>query len=389
MQWLLKHIETAKKLIENYKGDMPLQFALKNYFSANKKHGSRDRKIITHLCYTYFRLGKALSDLPFEERIRIALFLCEDDLKNWQILFSEKLLQLHSALMEKRIEAIKAAYPQFFIEDIFPFLDKTGIENKTAFAVSMLSQPYTFLRIRPGGQNKVVSALEKNNITYTSVNENAIAVEQGFRLDDILKINKDAVIQDVSSQRVSDFFPERESIESVWDCCAASGGKSILAYDYFSGKIQLTVSDVRKSILANLKQRLRQADVSVEKIFQADLTKPIDMNKKFDLIICDAPCSGSGTWARTPEQISFFTENRIEDFEHLQKQIVENIIHHTKENGWLLYITCSVFTKENEEMVAWIQSSYKDFVLVKTDYIAGYHQRADTMFAALFKKEIK
>lgn len=390
MHWLHRHIETAQKIIDNYNGEMPLQHVLKTYFSANKKHGSRDRKIITHLCYTYYRLGKALLHLSFKERVSIALFLCEDNLQPWRELFTEDILQIHSSDKEKRIETIKHLHADFSVEDIFPFLKETGIDDKTAFAESMLSQPYTFLRIRPGNKDKVLSSLQKNKIAFEVVNDNAVAVAQGAKLNHVVHINKDAVVQDLSSQNVQHFFALIDDrICNVWDCCAASGGKSILAYDFFPEKINLTVSDIRKTILFNLKQRLHEADVPIEKSFQADLTKQIGAEKKFDLLIYDAPCSGSGTWARTPEQMSYFPENKLNEYAGLQKQIFENIVVHLKKDGWLLYITCSVFAKENEAFVDWVQSHYKNLALIKSNYISGYNNGADTMFAALFKKEIK
>src|SRR5690606_27157702 len=114
---------------------------------------------------------------------------------------------------------------------------------------------------------------------------------------------------------------------SVWDCCAASGGKSILAKDILKN-IQLTVSDIRKSILINLEKRFASAGIKAYTAKVADLTDPSfshsplapserfsragTHHSAFDLIICDAPCSGSGTWARTPEQLYNWTEARLD-----------------------------------------------------------------------------
>jgi len=58
------YLNTAKNIIENYKGEIPFAVFIKKYFSAKKKYGSKDRKQITALCYNYFRLGKALPQLP-------------------------------------------------------------------------------------------------------------------------------------------------------------------------------------------------------------------------------------------------------------------------------------------------------------------------------------
>ena len=69
---------TAQKIIEQYNGEMPLSAFLKNYFSKEKKYGSRDRKMIASLCYNYFRLGVSLATKTTEERLLAGLFLFSD-----------------------------------------------------------------------------------------------------------------------------------------------------------------------------------------------------------------------------------------------------------------------------------------------------------------------
>ena len=88
--------------------------------------------------------------------------------------------------------------------------------------------------------------------------ENCIAFANNEKVTDVIEVDKEAVVQDYNSQKTLDLLKplaERSNIElSIWDCCAGSGGKSILAFDLFK-KVSLTVSDRRKEILANLKLR--------------------------------------------------------------------------------------------------------------------------------------
>jgi 16S rRNA (cytosine967-C5)-methyltransferase len=173
----------------------------------------------------------------------------------------------------------------------------------------------------------------------------------------------------------------------VWDCCAASGGKSILAFDSLKN-IRLTVSDTRKNILENLKKRFAKAGIKNYRSFVSDLSISFpqqSISEKHDLIIADVPCSGSGTWARTPEQLCFFTEEKIDDYAILQQKIVSNATRVLNENGYLLYITCSVFKKENEDNIDFIQENL-NLQLIKSEYLQGDQMEADTLFAALFKK---
>jgi 16S rRNA (cytosine967-C5)-methyltransferase len=196
-------------------------------------------------------------------------------------------------------------------------------------------------------------------------------------------------VQDLNSQRAGELLssPSYQPLTKVWDCCAASGGKSIMAYDIIAN-IQLTVSDIRPSIIHNLKARFEQADIKNYISFVADLTQPTSNipNSPFDLLICDAPCSGSGTWGRTPEQLYFFREEEIARYSNLQKEILTNVIQFIKPGGHVLYITCSVFKKENEEVVEYLKKQFQ-LTLLKMELLKGYDKKADTLFAALFLKD--
>ena len=153
--------------------------------------------------------------------------------------------------------------------------------------------------------------------------------------------------------------------------------------------VQLTVSDVRDTILANLLKRFKSAGIKNFHSFEADLSHATSVTnrfagKPFNLVICDAPCTGSGTWSRTPEQLAFFNHSQIEQYSQLQKKIAGNVISSIKKGGYLLYITCSVFKKENEEVVEYLAEKYM-VSLVKQEVLRGYDRRADSMFAALLR----
>jgi len=202
-------------------------------------------------------------------------------------------------------------------------------------------------------------------------------------------------VQDYSSQRTAELlFNLKSKISkskySVWDCCAASGGKSIMVYDLYPN-IDLTVSDIRDSILHNLKKRFVEAGIKQYDIFKVDLTNTHSLltthNSQYDLIICDVPCSGSGTWGRTPEQLLYFEKNKISHYATVQKKIVANVLKHLKPGGHLIYITCSVFRKENEEIVDHMRQ-HLGLELIQVKLLKGYNINADTMFSALLRKQL-
>jgi 16S rRNA (cytosine967-C5)-methyltransferase len=289
------------------------------------------------------------------------------------------------ARLDDKLMRLKENYG-FVPGDVFLFKNfLSDVIEPEKFCRSFLIQPLVFLRVRPGNE-AVKEKLQQSNIQFQIINEQCLATEPATKLSEVLEINKEVVIQDLSSQQVLRSlmqYADKSQTKKAWDCCAASGGKSILLKDSFPD-IQLTVSDIRESILINLTKRLQQAGIKVYKKILVDLSKSsINEQERFDLIICDAPCSGSGTWSRTPEQLYFFKKEKIDEYASLQKKIVANAVKNLKSGGFFLYITCSVFQAENEGVVKFIEENAK-LKLVYMEYIKGYHKRADTLFTALF-----
>lgn len=390
------YLNTTAFIIETYDGSTPLVHHLKHYFAQFKKHGSKDRKFISHLCYCYFRLGTALEQLLIPERIRIGFFLCNTRVGVWAALYDEQWLNNWSEDVNVRITFIQQQYPAFSIHEIFPWQNELseGVDG-TAFSLSHLVQPFLYLRIRSGFEKTVIQRLRDLEIPFQKITASSLALANGTKLDDVIRINTEAVVQDLSSQSIASFItPSLVQLNwqlqwKVWDCCTASGGKTILLYDIHK-KAEFYLSDVRESMQHQLKQRLDAAQIHHWKFATADLTEqttPFGKHQQFDFIIADVPCTGSGTWARTPEQIQYFQPAMIEEYASTQKKIVSNVVESLKDTGYLLYITCSVFKKENEEVVAFIQQKFH-LQLIKMELIKGYNNKADTMFAALFQKTI-
>jgi 16S rRNA (cytosine967-C5)-methyltransferase len=175
----------------------------------------------------------------------------------------------------------------------------------------------------------------------------------------------------------------------MWDACAASGGKSIMFHDYFPAS-KIYASDLRESILNELQQRFSAADIKAESIFTVDLFSDsageiITKNTPatgVDFIIADVPCSGSGTWKRDPEWLRNFKESDLAFFQKRQIAIVQKIAPYLKKDGYLLYITCSVFKSENEDVLKEIELS-TELSVVNSKLINGLEAGGDQLFVAL------
>jgi 16S rRNA (cytosine967-C5)-methyltransferase len=396
MNRFYSYINTTIKLIETYKGDQPFAIFIKSFFSKEKKYGSKDRKQIAALCYNYFRLGFAMPNYSAEEKIKWAVFLCDKESTD----FAEKIIPDWSSKIDwptaKKLELIK---DQFSVGDIFPFgqVLSEGIIPEM-YCQSMLAQPLLFLRIRPQCKVTTLKKLEKSKLDYRLIESGCIQLPAAVNAEDFFIIDKEVVVQDYNSQRVLNYLQLNETTLfgstvgnkgiTTWDCCAASGGKSILLLDTLKHKIDLTISDIRPGIVMNLHQRFKRAGVKQYNYFIADVgdTKFSPPASDYELIICDAPCTGSGTWSRTPEQLSFFNLNDLEKYSGIQKRIAGNVVPHLKKDGIFVYITCSVFKEENEAVASFIRDTLH-LNLLHQEILKGFDRRADNMFVAVFKKE--
>ncbi len=383
----------AVRILDAYTGDMPLQGWLKNFFRENPQMGSRDRRQVTEMVYCYFRLGHALKNIPKAERIVAGLFLTNN--KKEKIL--EYLhLEWHEAVeksLEEKILIVQRKYPDFDIEEIFPWKNLLSeAVNHRIYCLSFLERPRMFIRVRPGKEKMVSAKLISHQIEFEDADPlsalpfKAYSFPGATKLDGVFVLNQEAVIQDLNSQRTALYLKKSgNKMSEAWDCCSGSGGKSILITDLNPG-CQLTVSDIRESILNNLKKRFAEAKVPTPRFFKADLTDQNDLPKQmFPFILADLPCTGSGTWGRTPEALYFFDPQSVSTYRQRQEKILSNIRTRLKPGGMLVYITCSVFADENERITSGI-SGKAGLHLEKQELLNGMNESADSMFVSKFVK---
>lgn len=345
--------------------------------------------MISHLCYCYFRAARIFESDGPDQKILKSLFLCSKEqhpvLAQLKPEWNEK-VQLTVAEKFHLLESVRP------VTDLFPFSNQLSKEaDAEAFALSLLTQPDLYLRVRPGYQQQVFGKVKAASIPFSERSDNCIAIPNATKIEEVIDLNREAVIQDYNSQRVGemmDLVKKQASAtkHKVWDCCAASGGKSIMAKDYL-GELDLIVSDKRAGSIANLKKRFYEAGIKNYSPFAIDLEDKRSIEhslhqNRFSLIIADVPCTGSGTWSRTPEQLFWFDKSKIELYASLQQTIVTNVIPYLQPGGLLLYITCSVFEKENEAVVDFMQNELH-LSPVKTELFRGYDKKADTLFASL------
>lgn len=385
LRYIWQHIQT---IIDTYNGGIPLTHFLKNYYKLHPKLGSRDRKILSEMTYCWYRCSKGFEDtLAFEVKLKACLYLCETQSKHTLQFLPEVWQQTKDDSTGKKIELLNTDGILFNIDKLvsFPVTLSAGI-GKQAWHMSMLTQPTFFIRVRKQ-KEKVLQLLRDNDIMFRE-DENWIALVNGTSVEKILPADT-YVVQDASSQRTGTYFNPQPK-EQWWDCCSGAGGKSLLLKD-LEKNIELTVSDKRASILHNLATRFKQYHhtLPIQHVLDTANAQEVSKtlgSKMFDSILCDVPCTGSGTWARTPEQLFYFEEKMVTEISQLQSAIAINASEYLKKGGILFYITCSVFNEENESVVNTILAK-TGLVLKEQHLLNGIENKADSMFITLLQKQ--
>ena len=378
-----QQVRTAERLLGEYAQEkgMPLARFLTAFYKRNRQMGSKDRRMASRLAYHYFRIGGAAAQAEVATRLAMADFLCSDDSAVATVILPQLANALSATLPEKI--ALLEAETAFRLADVFPLLGElsAGIDAN-AFVESLFVQPDLFIRLRPRYCDAIIAALTRAEVDFRSVDTYTLALPNGTALERIPGIAGKYEVQDHSSQQTGTYFNATAG-ERWWDACAGAGGKSLLLLDQ-SPDVNLLVSDTRRSILRNLDRRFDAAGIKTYRQKVVDLTGSTELtlgDEQFDGIILDAPCSGSGTWGRTPEMLSAFDSREIGRFAALQRQLAANVVRHLKPGKPLIYITCSVFAEENEGVVSYLQQT-QGLQIERMEVLHGYRHKADSMFVA-------
>lgn len=377
MSFFLDHIE---RIVATYTGNPPLAIFLKSYFKQYPKLGSRDRRALSEAAYIYYRSRRFVDPLmPVLDTVAHGMAWCGSE--------NAFLKKMMDPVLQQSNEAVLR------LPDFKDLLSPALPEEEWLHA--MWQQPRLFIRLR-NNSKKIPGLLQQHQVPFEycmipgNDQKDCLRIANGIAIDQWLP-EQDYVVQDWASQAsiyaLLQHLPEAPA--AVWDVCSGAGGKSILLKDKLP-PFSLLATDIRESILHNLQLRFRKynlgrADTLAVNSADAAAVDGVMKDRTFDLVLCDVPCSGSGTWARTPEQFHFFKERDLQKFEALQYPIALNASKYVAKGGTLAYITCSVFEKENENVVARLLQT-TGLQLVHQQLIVGIPQQADSLFIALFRK---
>jgi 16S rRNA C967 or C1407 C5-methylase (RsmB/RsmF family) len=198
-------------------------------------------------------------------------------------------------------------------------------------------------------------------------------------------------IQDLASQRVGEAVPLGAG-QLAWDACAGTGGKTLQLWARLGGRGAIHASDAAPARLAELRKRLGRVDGRNVRSWAWDgrgpclLPDEAALRGGFDVVLVDAPCSGSGTWRRRPDARLRSVPSAIPRWAAQQRELLGYGAEAVRPGGALVYATCSVWVEEDEEVVAAFLAENPGWTVEREGLVGAPDLDADTLFVAVLRR---
>lgn len=215
---------------------------------------------------------------------------------------------------------------------------------------SLQSRASVFLRanLRKTTREGAIAALAKEGIVAQPhhLSQTALEVTENPRKVQTSKCFQSGLVelQDAASQAIVELLPLKSQMR-VLDFCAGGGGKSLAMAGLSDARF--FAHDIAPHRMKDLPGRSKRAGVRIETI----ASNAVMQAERFDLVFADAPCSGSGSWRRTPEGKWSLTPDRLADLCRIQAEVMDAASALVNARGVFAYATCSVLQAENEDQV--------------------------------------
>lgn len=355
----------------------PADRVVADYCRKRRFIGSKDRRAISGLVYSVirrrgFHVWRANSvKLPVDGRNLLISHLADsapDDLQ----LFGDAAPHSPVGLTASEQEAVTgfttlkagAQMPLSARIEVPDFLEpalrqRFGAEFETAMAALNQAAPLD-IRSNPLQPHhtltkdliKISEGIEKTNYSPIGYRSESKARVTGTDLYMSGKIE----VQDEAAQ-LACYLVDAQPGMAVIDLCAGAGGKSLLLSGLMNNKGQVFAFDVsskRLSALAVRSQRAGSRNIQVKAVPEVGANRErilSGLNNKADRVVIDAPCSGTGTWRRNPDQRWRLSEPQITDYAAVQLGLLTEGAQMVAPGGRLVYMTCSLLHAENEAVV--------------------------------------
>ncbi|MGP6086106.1 RsmB/NOP family class I SAM-dependent RNA methyltransferase [Antarctobacter jejuensis] len=355
-------VQAAIQLLDTIAAGKPAEQALTNWGRTSRYAGSKDRAAVRDHVFDALRRWRSSAALGGGETGRARMLgLLRGQGQDIDALFSglghgpEPLSEAERAAGRAPQGAEAWDLPDWLAEK---FRDSLGPQAEAA-ALALRSRAEIFLRVnllRATVAEAQASLAEDGIATEThDLSPTALRVTEGPRKLARSKafLSGQVELQDAASQAVVDLLPLRPGLK-VLDYCAGGGGKALAMAARLDGG-PVDAHDAAPKRMMDLPARAERAGADVRRVDQPE--------GPYDLVLCDAPCSGSGSWRRAPEGKWSLTPDRLANLQRIQAEILDAAANLVGTGGMLAYVTCSVLREENIDQSQAFMSRNSSFSL--------------------------
>lgn len=351
----------------HWRRDRNLPARIQTLLTGNRAFGSRDRRLYRELIYTTLRYLPWIE--PLLERdpalaTRLAAWLAADSAATAR--FRADLVAdwppCPTSTAEKAAVANTLAAPfTFDPAELLPawFRDHCPAAFEPAQRDALLARAPLWLRLQTETPARVTDEFTQLGWTFAA----APALPAALRLLDEVDVTKSAAyqnglveIQDLGSQLLLESADVAAG--GRWlDACAGAGGKTLQLSRLLGPAGHIDAHDIRPAALDELAARARRAGAANVSILRGP---PSGL---YDGVLVDAPCSGTGTWRRSPHLKWTTTPAQIDEAAATQSRLLAQFAAHVRPGGRLLYATCSLSRRENEDVVTAFLETHPAFAI--------------------------
>ena len=278
--------------------------------------------------------------------------------------------------------SIESSHPLWMVK---MFNKQYGLEKTKKICLEDNTPPTRSGRVNTLKANKE-ELLKEGCFKEGTLSKDALLYDKGnLALTSYFKEGK-VTIQDESSQLVARLLDPQKT-DYVLDMCSAPGSKTTHLSALMENQGKIEAYDLYEHKVKLVEYNLRRLDVKNVHIQAGDSTKlkEVYSEKTFDRILLDAPCSGFGVLKRKPE-IKYHDSSIMDGLVSLQELLLENAYYLLKNDGTMVYSTCTINKKENELMIQKFIEKHPDMQVIKQRTILNYEYHTDGFFMCKMKK---
>jgi len=343
----------------------------KKFFKERRYAGSGDRRAIRELVYSAIRRW---GDRP--ENGRQALLGLVAEQPELRELFSGSNYG-PAAIAEGEPVASGAQIPDWLADKFASLInepEREALFDRAPLHVRVNGQRSTDIEVKSAWPEAVALALP-----------HGYELPAGSQLEDKALFREGAIeIQDLGSQAIA-MAGAAAKPELVLDLCAGAGGKTLALAAMLPADSKIIAADTDRGRLSRIEPRKRRASArNIETILLGpgkEMESLEHLQASCDLVLIDAPCSGTGTWRRNPELRWRMTPKRLEHTSELQQRLIELGSELVKPGGRLVYAVCSLLDAEGGDQTDRFLESHPEWREISIDLPIGRPYRKGTLLS--------